>query len=186
MSAVFVDPSGSRPVAPAAETSVAAEEVYAIAGDLFSAMVDGEDGTLTPWPDGSPVDGHDVAAWVDVHGPWPGRASLETSSAAASDLARALLRIPASAPVSHDDLVDALGELANVVGGNVKALLPDHGTLGLPQVGVALPEGGAVRPVQRVPLSWRGRSLVLTVWAADEQGTWDGSACSMVREKEDR
>ena len=31
MSAVFVDPSGSRPVAPAAETSVGAEDVYAIA-----------------------------------------------------------------------------------------------------------------------------------------------------------
>ncbi len=149
--------------------ATAADEVYAIAGDLFTALVDGEDGTLTPWPAGVPDDGHDVVAWVDVHGPWTGRASLETSSDTASELARALLRLPAGAPVAQDDLVDALGEVANVVGGNVKALLPDQGTLGLPRVGGALPEGSA-RPVQRVPLGWRGRSLVLTVWATAENG----------------
>jgi chemotaxis protein CheX len=166
--------------------TVAADEVYAIAGDVFAAMVDGEDGTLSPWPDGVPVDRHDVAAWVDVHGPWIGRASLETSSDAASDLTRALLRIPASAPVSDDDLVDALGEVANVVGGNVKALLPEPGTLGLPRVGGALPDDGAVHPVQRVPLDWRGRSLVLTVWAADDEGTRDASAGSVGAEREDR
>ncbi|HEY0118145.1 MAG TPA: chemotaxis protein CheX [Cellulomonas sp.] len=166
-------------------SAVAAEEVFAIAGDLFAAMVDGEDGTVTPWPDGVPVDEHDVAAWVDVRGPWIGRASLETSSGAACDLARALLRIPPSAPVTDDDLVDALGEVANVVGGNVKALLPDHGTLSLPQVGGALPDDGAVHPVQRVPLGWRGRSLVLTVWAADDEGEWHAAA-EAVAETEDR
>ena len=176
----------SHSIAAVPMSAVGAEEVYAIAGDLFSAMVDGVEGTLTPWPDGVAMDGHDVVAWVDVHGPWTGRASLEISSDAASDLARALLRIPASAPVCDDDLVDALGEIANVVGGNVKALLPEHGTLGLPRVGGVLPEDGAVHPVQRVPLGWRGRSLVLTVWAADDEGTWDASAGSAAAGTEDR
>ncbi len=163
-------------------TPIAADEVYAIAGDLFSAMVDGETGTLTPWPHDAPADEHDVVAWVDVHGPWTGRASLETSSGTACDLTRALLRIPAGTPVTDDDLVDALGEVANVVGGNVKALLPDHGTLGLPQVGGALP-ADAGHPVQRVPLGWRGRSLVLTVWAADE-GTQTTPAGADVAEED--
>lgn len=148
---------------------IAADEVYAIAGDVFSAMVDGEDGTLALWPEGVPFDAHDVVAWVDVYGPWTGRASLETSSVTAADLTRALLRIPAGEPVTEDDLVDALGEVANVVGGNVKSLLPDHGTLGLPRVGGTLPTDGPTHPVQRVPLGWRGRSLVLTVWAAAEE-----------------
>jgi hypothetical protein len=156
-------------------SAIAADEVYAIVGEVFSAMVDGEEGTLAPWPAGLSADEHDVAAWVDVHGPWAGRASLETSSGTAFDLTRALLRIPASAPVTDEDLVDALGEVANVVGGNVKALLPAHGTLGLPRVGPALPDDGAVHPVQRLPLGWRGRSLVLTVWEAT--GQWP-EACA--------
>ena len=159
----------SHSIAAVPMSAVGAEEVYAIAGDLFSAMVDGVEGTLTPWPDGVAMDGHDVVAWVDVHGPWLGRASLETSTPAAHELARALLAMEPDEAVPDEDLVDALGELANVVGGNVKALLPDQGTLGLPRVGGALPEGSA-EPVQRVPLGWRGRSLVLTVWATAENG----------------
>jgi hypothetical protein len=146
---------------------VAADEVYAIAAEIFAALVDGEDGTLVPWPAGAPEGSHEVAAWVDVHGPWTGRASLETSSDTAADLARALLRLPPGAAVADDDLVDALGEVANVVGGNVKALLPQYGTLGLPRVGTLPTEGGA-RAEQRVPLAWRGRSLVLTVWTTNE------------------
>ncbi|OJV78491.1 MAG: hypothetical protein BGO37_07115 [Cellulomonas sp. 73-92] len=156
-------------------SAITADDVAAIAGDVFASMVDGEQGTLAPWPDGVPVDGPDWVAWVDVHGPWTGRAALETSSGAADQLTRALLRLPAAAPVADDDVVDALGELANVVGGNVKALLPEQGTLGLPRVvrtasdEVVAPEDPALHPVQRLPLGWRGRSLVLTVWAADDR-----------------
>lgn len=144
--------------------TVARDEVYAIAEEIFAALVDGEEGLLAPWPAPMPMSAHDVAAWVDVDGPWAGRASLETSSDTAVDLARALLRLAPGADVPDDDLVDALGELANVLGGNVKALLPEYGTLGLPRVGGSLPSDGGDRPVQRVPVAWRGHSLVLTVW----------------------
>ena len=39
--------------------------------------------------------------------------------------------------VSPDDLTDVLGELANIVGGNVKAMLPTGAFLSLPQVVLA-------------------------------------------------
>ncbi len=79
-------------------------------------------------------------------------------------LARALLRMDDAEPVGDDDLADAFGEVANVVGGNLKALLPVHGTLTLPGVGRdgALPEGVTV--VDRVPLSWRGQPFDISVW----------------------
>lgn len=150
-------------------------EVYDIATEIFAALVDGEAGALAPWPDGVPTGEHDVAAWVDVHGPWPGRASIETSADTAAALARALLRLRPDASVTADDLVDALGEVANVVAGNVKALLPELGTLGLPRVGPGLPAYGA-DALQRVPLEWRGRSLVLTVWTTNDEGTAGGAA----------
>lgn len=141
---------------------IAQDDVVAIARDVFAAMVDGEEGLLTPSAAAPP--GHDVAAWVDLHGPWAARASLQTTSGTAAGLTRALLRLPAGSPVTDDDLADALGEVANVVAGNVKALLPRQGTLGLPKVAPTLPDDTAV-PVHRVPLDWRGASLVVTVWA---------------------
>jgi hypothetical protein len=128
------------------------------------------------------MDAHDVVAWVDVRGPWTGRASVETSSATAAALTRALLRIPGAAKVTDDDVVDALGELANVVGGNIKALLPEQETLGLPRVAGALPDDDAEHPVQRLALGWWGRSLVLTVWTADERQASAVTAAASTKE----
>lgn len=168
-------------------TAVAHDEVYAIAAEIFAALVDGREGTLTEWPDGVPQAHHDVAAWVDVHGQWVGRASVETSSDTAHALARALLRLGPDAPVSDDDLADALGEVANVVGGNIKALLPQYGTLGLPRVAGELPADETTHAVQRVPLNWRGRSLVLTVWATDRGAQQAGAGGAVPADRwEDR
>ena len=148
-------------------SAIAHDEVQAIAQEVFAAMIDGEPESLVPWPDaGTGSDA--VVAWVDVHGPWLGRASLETSTPAAHELARALLSMEADETVPREDVVDALGELANVVGGNVKALLPEHGTLGLPKVADRLPDGQLAAAVQRVPLAWRGHPFVVTVWEVAE------------------
>ena len=148
---------------------IAQDEVHAIAQEVFAAMVDGDPGSLVPWPDAGTGTGRDaMVAWVDVHGPWLGRASLETTMPAAHELARALLAMEPDETVPDDDLVDALGELANVVGGNVKALLPEHGTLGLPNVSDRLPDGAPAAAVQRVPLAWRGHPFVVTVWEVTE------------------
>ena len=161
---------------------IAQDEVQAIAQEVFAAMIDGEPESLVPWPDaGTGADA--MVAWVDVHGPWLGRASLETSTPAAHELARALLAMEPDEAVPDEDLVDALGELANVVGGNVKALLPEHGTLGLPKVADRLPDGHLAAAVQRVPLAWRGHPFVVTVWEVTESPSVHGAAGS-VREGE--
>ncbi len=78
------------------------------------------------------------------------------------------ISMEADETVPREDVVDALGELANVVGGNVKALLPEHGTLGLPKVADRLPDGHLAAAVQRVPLAWRGHPFVVTVWEVAE------------------
>lgn len=149
---------------------IAQDEVQAIAQEVFAAMIDGEPESLVPWPDaGTGTDA--MVAWVDVHGPWLGRASLETTTPAAHELARALLAMEPDEVVPDEDLVDALGELANVVGGNVKALLPEHGTLGLPMVADRLPDGSPAAAVQRVPLAWRGHPFVVTVWEVAAPGS---------------
>jgi chemotaxis protein CheX len=74
----------------------------------------------------------------------------------------------AGEPVGDEDLHDAFGEVANVVGGNLKALLPVQGTLTLPQVGRTAPRLEGATQVDRVPLAWRGQPFDISVWQIDD------------------
>ncbi|MCL2455082.1 MAG: chemotaxis protein CheX [Micrococcales bacterium] len=137
--------------------------VYEIAQAVFAAMIDGDEGLLLPWDGDPPVIDDPVVSWVEVEGPIVGRAALTTSRDTAHALARALMGMGADEPVSDDDLVDAFGEIANVVGGNVKALLPDQGTLSMPQVATELPPTDYPM-VHELHLAWRGDPLDVVIW----------------------
>jgi hypothetical protein len=145
-------------------TSVDPTSVWSIAESVFAAMIDGDEGLLLPWEGELPAIDDPLVAWVDLLGDWRGRAALSTSAPTADALTRALLQIDVDEPVADVDLVDAFGEIANVVGGNVKALLPTQGTLGLPQVATELPPTDQHDLVQELRLSWRGQPIVVAVW----------------------
>lgn len=144
--------------------AVETDQVYAITHEVFGAMIDPEPGYLRPWEGALPAPVDPLAAWVDVHGELAGRAAVICETAAAHDLARALLRMDPGEEVTPADLVDAFGEVANVVGGNIKALLPSQGTLTLPQVAAEVPPAPADTPVHELALDWRGHPLAVVVW----------------------
>jgi hypothetical protein len=136
--------------------------VQVIAEEAWTALV-GEDELLVPLPGELPADV--VSAWVDVVGPWTGSVVLTTGARTAADLTRALLGEAAPELLEHEDVADAFGEIANVVGGNVKASLPGPSALSLPEVG----DGPAVRnPADqlRVDVLWRGQPLSISVQGA--------------------
>ena len=136
--------------------------VESIAQDAWIALV-GEEEVLVPLP-GEPVT-DPVSSWVDVVGPWTGSVVLTTGRQTAADLTRALLGDAAPELLEPEDVVDAFGEIANVVGGNVKAALPGSSALSLPGVG----EAPAVRnpdDVCRLEVLWRGQPLVVSVQGA--------------------
>jgi len=139
-------------------------QLTAIAEEVFAAMVDGEPGLLLPWWDGPVTVADPLHAWVDLHASYKGRVLLTTDAATADDLARALLGMDAGEPVSEADLVDAFGEVANVVGGNLKALLPEQGKLTMPLVSRQAPSHENAFQLDEVLLAWRGRPLVISVW----------------------
>ncbi len=136
--------------------------IESIAQEAWISLV-GEDEVLVPLPADLPADV--ISSWVDVVGPWTGSVVLTTGRETAEDLCRALLG-PASPPViEHEDVADAFGEIANVVGGNVKAALPGPSGLSLPHVG----DAPAVRnPADhvRVDLLWRGEPVSISVQGA--------------------
>ena len=136
--------------------------VEAIANEAWTALV-GEDELLVPVPGDLPAD--TVSAWVDVVGPWTGSVVLTAGRQTAADLTRALLGEAAPELLDHEDVADAFGEIANVVGGNVKAALPGPSTLGLPEVGGA-PAVRNPEDVCRIDVLWRGQPLAVSVQGA--------------------
>jgi chemotaxis protein CheX len=151
--------SDRRPVIP---ELIDEATIQSIAEDTWIALV-GEDELLLPIPGELPEDV--VSSWVDVVGPWTGTVVLTTGRQTAAELTRALLGDSAPELLDHEDVADAFGEIANVVGGNVKAALPGPSALSLPEVG----DAPAVRnpaDLCRVDVLWRGEPLTISVQGA--------------------
>ena len=80
------------------------------------------------------IDGtDDLVAWVTITGAWSGDVRVRLSPTLAARLAREIFQIE---PSSGDDtgVRDGAGEVANMIGGNLKALLPEPCRLSLPHV----------------------------------------------------
>lgn len=70
---------------------------------------------------------------IRFDGAWVGHLDLRCSAAAAREVAGAMFATD-PADLAEDEIRDALGELANIVGGNLKALLPQPTHISLPIV----------------------------------------------------
>ncbi|NTW41284.1 MAG: chemotaxis protein CheX [Cellulomonadaceae bacterium] len=148
------------------DTSVFAgtDPIFAIAEELFGSMIDGEPGYLSPWHGPTPVIDDEMFAFVDVGGEHPGRVLMSTHRDTAMQITRQLLMMEPGETVGDADFVDALGEVANVVGGNVKALVPDPGALTLPVVTRERPETRPDALVHESVMDWRGNPLIISIW----------------------
>ncbi len=104
-----------------------------------------------------------LAGCVHVTGAWEGAVLIECSARTASHAAGVMFGAP-SDTLAEADVLDALGELANMTGGNVKALLPGPSTLSLPTV-VAGTEYTTRIPgstlLSAVAFDWEGDPLVV-------------------------
>jgi len=70
---------------------------------------------------------------VQITGAWEGAVTVHCSEALAKLLTAAMFLVD-PADTTPEEVTDALGELANMVGGNVKALLPEPCRISLPAV----------------------------------------------------
>ncbi|MGQ7295884.1 chemotaxis protein CheX [Quadrisphaera sp. KR29] len=133
------------------------ETVRAVVDEIFASFV-GEDEVLLPLEGELPE--QTVSAWVGIEGPWRGRVVLTCAPATAEELTRALLRGQVGEQLEPEDVEDGFGELANVVGGGLKALLPDVSSLTLPRVGAQAPAGAEEH---RVASLWRGEPFDVVI-----------------------
>jgi chemotaxis protein CheX len=141
------------------------DPVLTIAQDLFTTMIDGEPGYLSPWLADDPDFDDPRYAWVEVAGPVVTRVMLTTGRATGEHLTRALLAMDEAEAVSDADFADAVGELANVVGGNVKSLVTNPGALTLPVVTHEHPAMGSATCLLNTYFGWKGAPLGVGLWA---------------------
>jgi chemotaxis protein CheX len=73
-----------------------------------------------------------VTALVQLEGAWQGAVMLQCSTTLAEELTALMFNTDAT-PID-EDVRDALGELANMVAGNIKTVLTQPSNLGLPVV----------------------------------------------------
>ena len=74
-----------------------------------------------------------VTGFVNIGGAWEGTILLEVSDTLSKRFAAEMLGVSAE-EVTEQDVADALGELTNMVGGNIKSLLPAPSNLSIPSV----------------------------------------------------
>jgi chemotaxis protein CheX len=138
------------------------KDLFAIAGQIWASYLDVE-GTrpLLQAPHAAPSS--DVCASVSVTGAWVGHIVVSCSMPAARNAAGALLGVDLD-DVTAEDVTDALGELANILGGNVKSLMPEPSALSLP---VVLTNGNTGWPsaveVSRLNGEWLGEPIAVQV-----------------------
>lgn len=113
-------------------TAPTTDELMEITTQVWSSYIDveGENPLLAGE---TSTESGGVCASVSLTGAWRGHVVVVCSTDASRAAAAALMGIEA-ADVSEDDVADALGELANVIGGNLKSLLPEPSALSLPHV----------------------------------------------------
>jgi chemotaxis protein CheX len=144
---------------------VTAEQVVEITRDVWGSFLSME---LEPAPagDAEPLGGQTLTGVVHISGDWQGTVFLEVTAAHAQAGAEAMFAADPGS-LSADEVSDALGELTNMVGGNIKGLLPAPNKLSLPSVAggesYTLRVPGAVL-VERVLLQGPAGPVRISLW----------------------
>jgi chemotaxis protein CheX len=107
-----------------------------------------------------------ICGHVELLGGWFGCVQVETSVDGAAAIAGQMLDLPI-ADVALPDLQDALGELANILGGSVKSCIDGQTLLSLPRVEAPQESDADTESLHRVCLSWEGHPIVVRISSGD-------------------
>ncbi|HEY1134133.1 MAG TPA: chemotaxis protein CheX [Nocardioides sp.] len=137
----------------------AAADVLAIAEEVVATYLGADEPLLEVGP-GAPAAAAVVSGSVGVTGTARATVTVELDEAAAGRVA--VLMLGLDGIPAPEDVADAVGELVNMIGGNVKSLLPEPSVLSLPVVtaGRVL---GAADPVVDLHCLWGPHPVRVTV-----------------------
>jgi chemotaxis protein CheX len=105
------------------------DDLRQIVGDIFGGML----GLAVTVREGAVNGARRITGCVHLSGGWEGAVAVDCTEPLARRVAGSMLGLEAG-EASPEDVRDAIGEVANVAGGNVKALLGTECALSLPTV----------------------------------------------------
>ncbi|NOT43820.1 MAG: chemotaxis protein CheX [Acidobacteria bacterium] len=136
------------------------EEIWLSAARLPVHRVEGADAAV--------LHGRTIDGLITISGGWQGVVVLQCDRGLAEEAARQMFDLGDRQP-ELADVQDALGELTNMTGGNLKALMPGECTLSLPAVvegtdySVRIP---GTRVIERLQFACGDRPFVVSVLGA--------------------
>lgn len=143
------------------------EVIEQIAQSVFATMLEIElvraDGQVLP-------EHEQILSAVHIVGQWTGSVVLAMSQPVARSAAVAMLQL-AEADVTPTDLTDVASELTNMIGGNLKSLLPGPSFLSLPTIVSGRDFGVQVRDAESlddVTLACAAGPIQVTLFAKKE------------------
>jgi chemotaxis protein CheX len=142
-------------------TLLSTETIADLTQEVWNALLAEDRGPLVP----DEVTGEDVVAMATISGGWNGTICVSCSRLAARHATSAMFGMEDD-ELSADDINDAVGELVNVVGGNIKSLVPGPSVLGLPTVveGTPVQLPTHLELTHEVRFSWMAEPVVVSVW----------------------
>ena len=148
-------------------------DVLAVVDEVWTTFLGGDPLVpVAPTPESSAIP--TTSRWdaaVTVSGAWNGLVVVSVDDVVAHAVTEAMLGVVADGPaLPHEDVVDALGELVNVIGGNIKSLMPGPSKLSLPLVAQAPIAAGGVVETCRLDLAWGAQRLWVTVGSRHDDG----------------
>ncbi|MDR7280456.1 chemotaxis protein CheX [Catenuloplanes atrovinosus] len=147
------------------------EDLQEIVEQVWSSYLDPEGiEPLIPVYDDIDAMKTDMHASVSITGTWHGHVVVACNEPAAKNCSAAFLAMEVE-EVGEADMMDVLGELANIVGGNVKSMLPPGCFVSLPTVVTGeAPHYPSAEPVCQLAGHWMGDPFVITMWQSRGDG----------------
>ena len=138
-------------------------ELTEITERVWSSLVEAPLLPRQPGQPGLAAGSRTFTGCVQITGAWEGAVTVHCSEALAKALTAAMFMVDPE-DTTPEEVTDALGELANMVGGNVKALLPEPCRISLPAVADGMDYRLSVpgaRPVTAVTWTCNGEPLMV-------------------------
>ncbi|MGI5243619.1 chemotaxis protein CheX [Dactylosporangium sp. CA-139066] len=143
------------------ESGLVDRDLIEIVNEVWDAYL--QQPAAAPLDDPGSADPKAITAAVSITGAWEGHVRVLVPPAAAGDITALMLAMDAG-EVTDQDVTDAMGELINVVGGNIKNRGTQPAKLGLPVVATGRMLFPATRETHRLAVRWQdGEPITFSV-----------------------